>query len=83
MQPGVWVMSQDENTLVYVKTFEVWQDGRVIARLGKDWKLLGVYKSYEFAQGVIAGIGDFITSTKNEVFKMPKQKPIKGEITNE
>lgn len=76
MMEGVWVRSQDRRTLVFVKTFEVWEGGRIVARFGKDWKLLGDYGSPLKAQEVLDHTCSFVTSRSTGVFQMPKDKEL-------
>lgn len=68
---GLWVRSQDGSTLVFVRTFEVWESGRIVARFGRDYKHLGDYDNKEKAQCVIDDIEDFINTSTNKVYQMP------------
>lgn len=77
---GIWVISQDGNSLIYVKTFEIWQGGRIVARFGKDWKLLGDYNNQEEAREVLGKLCKFITTRTTETFKMSQRKTIEGEV---
>lgn len=68
---GIWVRSQDSNTLVFVKTFEIWNGGRIVARFGKDFKWLGDYNGQDEARAVLDNVEQFLTSTRNQIYQMP------------
>lgn len=79
---GIWVRSQDETALTFAKTFEAWDDGRVVARYGKDFKVLGSYCNQEVATRVIGRIRRFIENRiedgDTKVFNMPLKEKMCG-----
>lgn len=68
---GIWVRSQNGENLVCVKIFEVWDSGRIVARIGKDYKHLGDYPGNEAAQDVLDKVEEFINTSRNRIYQMP------------
>lgn len=69
---GFWIKSQDGTTLTYCKTLKVWESGRIVNHLGKEYVHIGEYGSKERAKEVLEQAMKYIlSSNENNVFQMP------------
>ena len=78
MSEGIWVKSQDKRSLIYVTTFEVWKSGKVIARIGADFKWLGSYKDTYQAGIALEMVKNFIDTPlrDSDVYEMPAMEEV-------
>lgn len=79
---GIWIRSQDECKMVFTKSVEAWKDGRLVARFGKDFSVLGQFENQHDAKMIVGKICRFIQGrTKDnmlEVFNIPLSNKMQG-----
>lgn len=69
---GIWVRTQDKTAVTYCRTIKVWESGRVVNALGKEYIHLGDYGSKDKGQKVLDLIETHIASGCNGIFQMPE-----------
>ena len=79
---GIWIRSQDECKIVFTKSVEAWSDGRLVARFGKDFSVLGQFENQHDAQMIVGKICRFIQNrikeNELEVFNVPLSNKLQG-----
>ena len=68
---GIWVRSQDKTGITFCKTVRVWENGRIVNSIGKEYIHLADYGSKERAKEVLDILACHIASGSKEVFEMP------------
>lgn len=88
---GIWIRSQDECKVVFTKSVEAWSDeawsdGRLVARFGKDFSILGTFESQDDARMVVGRICKFVQNRNDEsatqVFNVPFASTVKSNFNN-
>ena len=82
MNEGIWVRSQDRATLIFVRTFEVWKSGTIVARFGENYKWLGSYKEKNNAEAALDMVENFINTPvrDKDIYDMPTRKEVEDYI---
>nr|WP_303243732.1 hypothetical protein [uncultured Cellulosilyticum sp.] len=70
---GIWIKSQDKTIVTHCRSIKVWESGRVVNALGREYIHLGDYATKERGIEVLGLIAKHIESGSDEIFEMPSK----------